>query len=158
MLNDGFMMVWRCPEIGVPLNHPCFHGILKIKTKHFWGIPICGTSIWVQQCHKAPMTGNGKHTTTYRNGDDSGMVYGIVLPTLLLNSLLHHQFPYPPLIFYKHNQNTKADLSWWKREHARMPGFFSVVAWAVGRNSAIATVCVDWEFTHWNRQHYKHMG
>ena len=24
--------------------------------------------MWVQQCHKSPMTGNGKHTT-FKNGD-----------------------------------------------------------------------------------------
>ena len=28
----------------------------------------------VKQCHTPPMTGNGKHTT-YKNGDDWGMVY-----------------------------------------------------------------------------------
>ena len=32
----------------------------------------------VKQCHKPPMTGNGKHTT-YKNGDDWVI---IVLPTL----------------------------------------------------------------------------
>ena len=32
--------------------------------------------MWVKQCHKPPMTGNGKHTTL-KNGDDWGMVYGI---------------------------------------------------------------------------------
>ena len=28
----------------------------------------------LEECHKPPMTGNGKHTT-YKNGDDWGMVY-----------------------------------------------------------------------------------
>jgi hypothetical protein len=37
--------------------------------------------MWVKQCHKAPMTGNGNHTT-YKNGDDWGTVYDIALPTL----------------------------------------------------------------------------
>ena len=30
--------------------------------------------MWAKQCHKLPMTGNGKHTI-YRSGDDGGMVY-----------------------------------------------------------------------------------
>ena len=29
--------------------------------------------MWAKQCHKPPMTGNGKHSTC-KNGDDWGMV------------------------------------------------------------------------------------
>ena len=46
--------------------------------------------MWLKQCHKPTMTGNGKHTT-YKNGE-IGMVYGIVLPTLPQNFFNHH-FP-----------------------------------------------------------------
>jgi hypothetical protein len=33
--------------------------------------------MWLKQCHKPPMTANGKHTT-YENADAWGMVYEIV--------------------------------------------------------------------------------
>ena len=43
--------------------------------------------MWLKQCHKLPMTGNGNHTT-YKNGDDWGMVYGIVSTTLYIYIIL----------------------------------------------------------------------
>jgi len=39
--------------------------------------------MWLKQCHKSPMTGNGNHTT---NIDDWGMVYEIGLPILTTKS------------------------------------------------------------------------
>ena len=44
--------------------------------------------MWVKQCHKPPITGNGKHNA-YKNGDLE-MVYEIVLPTSLELTSCHH--------------------------------------------------------------------
>ena len=38
--------------------------------------------MWLKQCHKPPMTGNGNHTTYIFMGGDWGMVYELVLSTL----------------------------------------------------------------------------
>ena len=37
--------------------------------------------MWLKQCHKPLMTGNGNHTA-YKHRDDWRMVYGSVLTTL----------------------------------------------------------------------------
>ena len=46
-------------------------------------IPRIIMIMWVKQCHNLPMTGNGKFIPQKKHGDDRGMVYGIVLTTLL---------------------------------------------------------------------------
>jgi len=49
------------------------HGLWWFHAEKSMEIPeklevLMGT-MWVKQCHKSSMTGNGKHTT-YKNGDD----------------------------------------------------------------------------------------
>ena len=39
--------------------------------------------MWLKQCHKPPMTGNGNHST-YKIGDDWGMNYDCFLTTLAI--------------------------------------------------------------------------
>ena len=45
--------------------------------------------MWVKQCYKPLMTGNGKHTTS-KNGDDWGMVYYCFISNQLYLSLHRH--------------------------------------------------------------------
>ena len=69
--------------------HLCFSSvhIVGSLTSKLPSITIYYPLMRVKQCHKPPMTGNGKHTT-YKNGDDRGMVYGIVLPTLIIYKVI----------------------------------------------------------------------
>jgi len=45
--------------------------------------------MWVNQCHKPPMTGNGKHTT-YKNGDDWGMAQMTLFYPLTTSAQQNH--------------------------------------------------------------------
>ena len=48
--------------------------------------------MWLKQCPKPPMTGNGNRTT-YKNGDDWGMVYDC-LTTLYTDSFMQREYIY----------------------------------------------------------------
>ena len=47
--------------------------LMDIMIYHLYNHGGC-TIMWIKQCHKPPMTGNGNHTT-FKNGDNWGMVY-----------------------------------------------------------------------------------
>ena len=64
--------------------------------------------MWVKQCHKPPMTGNGKHST-YWNGDGWGLVYGTVLPTFTLVE----KSPFTGIIAWSPRRDPRCDMAWY---------------------------------------------
>ena len=68
--------------------------------------------MWEKTCHKPPMTGNGNHTT-YKNGDDWGMVSDC-LPTLQpTKKLIEYRIKSPliPITIFKQSYGPKYQLS-----------------------------------------------
>jgi len=55
--------------------------------------------MWVKQCHKPPMTGNGDHTT-YKNGDDWGMFFLLHGFTQLIFTPLRVGWPLTPQVYF----------------------------------------------------------
>ena len=63
--------VWKCPPRRLSRENCAFFRGFGAFPKIF---RYQSHVMWVKQCHKPPMTiGNGNHTT-YKNGDDWGMV------------------------------------------------------------------------------------
>jgi hypothetical protein len=52
--------------------HHSHHSIISIHLNPLH--QLIHPLLWEKRCHKPPMTGNGNHTT-YKDGDDWGMVY-----------------------------------------------------------------------------------
>jgi hypothetical protein len=48
----------------------------------------------VKQCHQPPMTGNGKHTT-YKSGDDRGMVYDCFTLSIYIYTYIYIHLKFP---------------------------------------------------------------
>ena len=68
-----FLWLWRwCSPLAARAGHTECLSVYLILSSY----------LVLKQCHKPPMTGNGEHST-YKNGDDQGMVYDIVLTTFV---------------------------------------------------------------------------
>jgi len=70
LLSTGHLAQHGSKDVG---HHQQIMGVSLDIMGKMW--PIHGSIIgynglmWVKECHKPPMTGNGNHTT-YKNGDD----------------------------------------------------------------------------------------